>query len=173
MNLEGYIACICEGSAEQAIMELLLEKNRLIFSDDRLLGGEIIRCRNAKMFEMIYLRKGFNEKITILRVLDSRREQFTLSKAYVEKIEVINVITAPEIEILIIMSEGKYDEFKSSGVKPSEFCKVRLKYRNVKSYEFVRSYFSDEERLIKAILEYKRVSKSRKGELSLADLIRL
>ena len=26
MELEGYIACICEGSAEQAIMDLLLEK---------------------------------------------------------------------------------------------------------------------------------------------------
>ena len=107
MNLEGYIACICEDSAEQAIMELLLEKNRLIFSDDWLLSGEIIRCRNAKMFEMTYLRKGFNEKITILRILDSRSEQFTLSKAYVEKIEIINVITAPEIEMLIIMNEGK------------------------------------------------------------------
>ena len=31
MELEGYIACICEGSAEQAIMDLLLESMHLVF----------------------------------------------------------------------------------------------------------------------------------------------
>ena len=41
MNLNCYVACICEGSAEQAVMELLL---------------------------------------------DSRRENFNLSKAYVDKV---------------------------------------------------------------------------------------
>ena len=31
MELSKYVACICEGSAEQAIMELLLDANKLIF----------------------------------------------------------------------------------------------------------------------------------------------
>ena len=172
MNLEGYIACICEGSAEHAIMDILIENEKLIFSDKRLLSGEIIRCRNAKTFEKTYLRKGFNEKITVLRILDSRNEQFTLSKAYVDKIEVINVITAPEIEMLILVSEGKYNEFKKSGIKPSEFCKVKLKYPSVKTYTFVKEYFSDVDRLISSIKEYKRVSRIRNGEHTLADLIR-
>lgn len=41
--------------------------------------------------------------------------------------DVINVITAPEIEMLIIFNEDKYKEFKKSGKKPSDFCKEDLK----------------------------------------------
>jgi len=51
MQLDDYIvACICEGSAEQAIMELLLESNKLIFDSEQLLDEEIIRTRSAKNF---------------------------------------------------------------------------------------------------------------------------
>ena len=128
MELTKYIACICEGAAEKAIMKLLLDADRLIFTHDDLLEGELLRCRSAKNFEEQHLRKGFSEKITVLRILDSRREQFKLSKAYEHKIEVINVITAPEIEMLVILGEGKYDEYKKSGKKPSDFCKTDLKY---------------------------------------------
>ena len=31
MELSKYIACICEGAAEQAVIELLLDSNKLIF----------------------------------------------------------------------------------------------------------------------------------------------
>lgn len=171
MNLEGYIACICEGSAEQAIMEILIGEGKLHFTESSLLGGEIIRTISAKSFEKTYLRKGFKEKITILRILDSRREQYRLSAAYLDKVEVIDIITAPEIEMLIIFNENKYEEFKKSGMKPSEFCKAKLKYHSVKSYEFVKEYFSDIDKLISSIQEYKRISKIRKGEYTLSDLI--
>ncbi len=68
MILRGYIACICEGNAEQAIMDLLLENEKLIFQAKDLLDGKIIRCRDAKTFEQRYLRKGFSDTITILRI---------------------------------------------------------------------------------------------------------
>lgn len=128
MNLNGYVACICEGSAEHAIMDLLLDSDKLIFSNEQLLDGEIIRSRSAKKFEQKYLRKNFNKKITVLRILDSRKENFRLSKAYVNKVSVISIITAPEIEMLIIFSEGKYADFKRSRMKPSDFCKNKFKY---------------------------------------------
>ena len=64
MELTKYVACICEGSAENAIIELLLDADRLIFRREDLLEGELIRCRSAKNFEEQYLRKGFTEKIT-------------------------------------------------------------------------------------------------------------
>lgn len=64
-------------------------------------------------------------------------EYFKLSKAYESKVDVINVITAPEIEMLIIFNEEKYNEFKKSGKKPSIFCKENLKMSSVKSYDFV------------------------------------
>jgi len=95
MNLTKHVACICEGAAEKAIIEILLDADKLIFKRDDLLEGELLRCRSGKNFEEQLLRKGFTERITVLRILDSRREQFKLSKADEHKIEVINVITAP------------------------------------------------------------------------------
>ena len=38
------VAVICEGGAETAIMELLLDADRLIFTENNLFHGEIIRC---------------------------------------------------------------------------------------------------------------------------------
>lgn len=113
----------------------------------------VIRCRNAKRFEERYLRKGFDDKISVIRILDSRREFFRLSKAYEHKVDVINVITAPEIEMLIIHSERVYEKFKRSGKKPSEFCKIDLRMHDVKSYDFVKDYFSDPQTLVNAIKE--------------------
>lgn len=86
MELSKYVACICEGAAEQAVIEMLLDEDKLIFTYDDLLEGEVIRCRSAESFEKQYLRKGFDGKITVLRILDSRSENFKLSKAYLHKI---------------------------------------------------------------------------------------
>lgn len=171
MELSKYIACICEGAAEQAIIELLLDANRLVFTYDDLLEGEVLRCRSADSFEAQHLRKGFTEKITVLRILDSRRENFRLSKAYAGKIKVINVITAPEIEMLVIFKENKYAEFKRSGKKPSIYCKENLKMSNVKSKTFIKEYFSDIDSLVAAIIEYRRVSDVQRNELTIADLL--
>lgn len=172
MDLSKYVACICEGSAERAIIKLLLDNDKLIFTWDDLLEGEILRCRGAKKFEEQHLRKGFTEKITVLRILDSRRENFKLSKAYAGKIDVVNIITAPEIEMLVIFAEGQYNEYKKSGKKPSIFCKENLKYSDVKNTLFVEEYFSDMDVLIAAIREYKRVSNIQRGEYALADLLK-
>lgn len=171
MELAKYKACICEGAAEAAIIDLLVDNGLVIFSRDEMLDEKVIRCRNAKRFEEQYLRKGFDSQISIIRILDSRREEFRLSKAYEHKIDVLNVITAPEIEMLIIHSEGMYDKFKRSGKKPSDFCKVDLKMHNVKSYEFVRDYFSEPQKLVDAIHEYCRTANIPRGEYSLADLL--
>lgn len=105
MELSKYIACICEGTAEEVIMDILLEHDKLIFNRNQLLEEAPIRCRDAKKFEARYLRKGFTNKISIIRILDSRRENFKLSKAYAHKVNVINIITAPKIEMLVIVSE--------------------------------------------------------------------
>lgn len=174
MKIDGYVACICEGAAEQAVMDLLLENDMLIFDKKNMLEEKIIRCRNAKEFENKYLKKGFAKKITVLRILDSRKENFKLSKAYENKVEVINIITAPEIEMLIIFSEDMYFEFKknASRIKPSEFCKTKLKYKEVKNYQFVKEYFSDNNKLIYAIKEYGRVMNIRNGETTLSDLLK-
>ena len=172
MDLAKYKACICEGSAENAIMDILLDNDLLIFTREEMLEEEVIRCRDGKRFEEKYLRKGFMDKISVIRILDSRRENFKLSKAYEHKVDVINVITAPEIEMLIIFKENKYKEFKKSGKKPSDFCKEDLKMTEVKSYKFVKSYFAAHAVLIAAIRKYQGMSKIRKGEYTLLDLLK-
>lgn len=123
MELAKYKACICEGSAEEAIIDILVDNDLLIFNREEMLEECVIRCRSAKRFEERYLRKGFDEQISVIRILDSRREEFQLSKAYEQKIDVVNVITAPEIEMLIIHAEGAYDQFKRSGKKQANFVK--------------------------------------------------
>ncbi|MBR3817174.1 MAG: hypothetical protein IKJ27_10680 [Clostridia bacterium] len=172
MELSKYNACICEGTAEQVIIDLLLDNSKLIFSRNDLLEHEILRCRTGKNFEEQYLRKGFTEQITVFRILDSRRENFKLSKAYQSKVKVVNIITAPEIEMLVILNEGKYSDYKKSGMKPSVYCKSILKHRDVKSAAFVKSYFKDIDVLIKAIIEYKRVSNVKRNEFTLADILK-
>lgn len=172
MELAKYKACICEGSAENAIMDILLDSDLLIFSREEMLEEAVIRCREGKKFEQKYLRKGFNDKISVIRILDSRREKFKISKAYEHKIDVINVITAPEIEMLIIFAEDHYKEFKKSGKKPSDFCKENLRMPDVKSYDYVFGYFSNPEILVNAIKAYHRTAKIQKGEYTLLDLLR-
>lgn len=163
MELAKYKACICEGSAEEAIIDILVDNDLLIFNREEMLEERVIRCRSAKRFD---------EQISVIRILDSRREEFRLSKAYEQKIDVVNVITAPEIEMLIIHAEGAYDQFKRSGKKPSEFCKINLRMHDVKSYDFVKQYFSNPQLLVKAIKEYRRTANIPKGEYSLSDLLR-
>ena len=173
MKLAKYIALICEGAVENAIMDVLLDNELLIFKRNDLIEEEVIRSRDGKKFEERYLRKGFNDKISILRILDSRNENFKISKAYIGKVDVINIITAPEIEMLIICNEGKYQDFeKKKRMSPNEYCKSILKMKNVKSVSFVKEYFSDIAVLEKSLHEYKRLSKVRKSEKTIYDLLR-
>ncbi len=175
IELSPIVACVCEGGAETAIINMLVERNLLIFSREQMLDEDVIRCRSGKEFENRYLRKGFESKITVLRILDSHSEKFKLNLAYKDKVDVIKVVTAPEIEMLIILAEGKYKDYikKQRIMKPSIYCKQVLKMKgNIKSQKFVTDYFSDINILINVIKEYKSVKKLDKSEIYLADLLK-
>ena len=167
------IACICEGGAETAIMDILLDNDLLIFNREQMIEESVLPRTSVKEFERRYLRMAYEHKILIIRVIDSRREEFNLSKAYRCQVDVINVITAPEIEMLIIASKKKCDEYCRSGVKkPSDYCKNLLGIKNVKSPSFIKDYFSDPDFLIASIKEYHRVHNQKNTEVSLHDLIK-
>ena len=167
------IACICEGGAEIAIMDILLDNDLLIFNREQMIDESVLPRTSVKEFERRYLRIAYDQKILILRVIDSRREEFSLSKAYRCQVEVINVITAPEIEMLIIASMKKYDEYcRSKTRKPSDYCKNVLGIKDVKSPAFIKEYFSDSGFLVDSIKEYHRVHKQKTTEASLYDLIK-
>ena len=172
ISKSSLIACICEGGAETAILDILLDNDLLIFGREQLIDESVISRTSVKEFERRYLRQEYDGKILILRVIDSRSEQFNLSKPYQCQVELINVITAPEIEILIIASLGKYEDYRKSGIKkPSDYCKTVLAMKNVKSQKFVSEYFADPEFLVKSIKEYHRVHKQKSNESSLYDLL--
>lgn len=92
MELSKYKACICEGAAEAAIIDILLDNNLLLFPRSEMLEEKVIRCRSARRFEERYLRKGFDAPISIVRILDSRREEFHLSKGQVGFIETLKQV---------------------------------------------------------------------------------
>ncbi len=138
--------------AEQVIINILLDNNKLIFDRKDLLEEDVLRSRSGQKFEQQYLRKGFEDKITVLRILDSRNENFKISRAYQHKIDVINIITAPEIEMLIICNENKYEDYKKSKKKPSSYCKEDFTtIKMLKSKTFITEYFEDVDSLINAI----------------------
>ena len=170
---DSLVACICEGGAETEIMNMLLDNDLLIFNRQQLIDEEFLKRMSAKEFQKKYLHLEYDKKIIILRIIDSRSEKFPLSEIYRCQVEVINVITAPEIEMLIIINENKYDDFYNKRIqKPSDYCKQVLKMSNVKSPEFIKEYFSNIDDLVKSIREYCRVHKKRKNEHNLCDLLK-
>lgn len=176
ISSDTYIACMCEGGAEDAIMNMLLDNDLLCFSREQLLHEQTIRRCKAKDFEQRYLGREYEKQITIIRVLDSRGENFNLRAAYKHQVnKVVDIITAPEVEMLVIIAEGKYKDFHSKRhqhKKPSDYCVEVLKMKRVKKPEFVCEYFSDVKKLLYAIKEYDSLRKKRDGELSLADLLK-
>ena len=170
---DSLVACICEGGAETVIMNMLLDNDLLIFNRQQLIDEEVLKRISAKEFQKKYLHFAYDKKIIILRIIDSRNEKFTLNEVYRCQVEVIDVITAPEIEMLIIINEDKYRKFCTSGIqKPSDYCKQVLKMNNVKSRTFIKEYFSNIDDLVKSIREYCRIHKKRKNEHNLCDLLK-
>lgn len=65
------IACICEGGAETVIMDILLDNNLLIFDREQLIDESVIPRTSVKDFERRYLRREYDKRILILRIIDS------------------------------------------------------------------------------------------------------
>lgn len=125
------------------------------------------------------MRVDLNEKVTIYRILDSKNENFKIKnkikKDFQGKYEVVDIVTSPEIEMLVIISEGRFTDYLKvkSKIKPSEYCKQSLNLRRVKEYHFIREYFSDVNHLISVIAEYHSLMKVNKDKfpLTLYDLL--
>lgn len=171
-----YIICSCEGGAEEAIIDILLNNNCLVFTRDNLLNhGKITRKRKASELQQDFLNMDYYpKKVVILRIVDSRSEKFKLSPLYSERYSVLTIRTTPEIEMLLLISEGKADAFRKqnkSKQKPSEYCKTVLRLgSNIKSYKFWLQYFSDVNDLLQTLHAYNK-TKSDKKELSIYDLL--
>ena len=171
-----YVICSCEGAAEEALMDILLDNNCLLFSRENLVGHKVTRKRKAVEIQQDFLNRDYSpHRAIVVRILDSRSEKFKLSALYAERHDVYTIRTTPEIEMLLIIAEGKAAAFRQqskSKIKPSEYCKSVLKMGNrVKSRNFWLEYFVDINMLLQVIRQYHQ-TKSDKSELSIYDLLK-
>ena len=173
---DKYIICSCEGTAEEAIIDLLLDNSVLCFSRDTLVDNQITRLRKADKIAEEFLNREYQKDIAILRIIDRDKDKFKLPRIYTEhhRIEIFDVVTKPEIEILHIIDEDLLTNFikartHDKNLKPSEFCKSHFG-KNVKNKDFIEYFYaSDIEKLINAIKNYAKNDYSSK--YSLNDLL--
>lgn len=171
------IALLAEGAAEQAILDVLLDNDKLIYRREELLNEEILRERSATRFQRRYLGLGFSKKIKIYRILDSKGEQFKLGKAYQQKIsDVTNLYTTPEIEILFVILHHDYDNYtnkQKSKLKPSVYVKQKYSdVQHVKNHQDVCDFWNAQpDQLVIVLKEYVRLSVHRVDQ-TIASLLK-
>lgn len=173
---EGYVVCSCEGAAEEAVMNILLNNGCLIFDRESLVDRKVTRRRKAIDIQQEFLNRDFSPcKVNIVRILDSRREKFKLGKLYEKRFPVYTFRTTPEIEMLLIIGENKdktYRQQYKTNIKPSEYCQTVLKLGSgIKSSGFWYKYFADVNNLLNVLLKY-HGSRSDKNEYGIYDLLK-
>lgn len=167
------IMCVCEGNFEYEIIEILLDNDLLFFTREDLIEEKPTKIRSASRLQTEYLNRKFEKGLIILRIIDSKSDKFRLSKEYENKVNQVNdVITKPEIEILIIIDKDHYHEYTQkykSRKSPSNYCKRNLRLKKLKSKGFAEDYFQDPSVLVNAISSYNKLSNQK--DLNLYDLL--
>jgi len=119
-------------------------------------------------------------EVTVLRIGDKLNEKLQISKEYQQKIiEVKKYCTKPELEMLLIISEGLTKEFEKvkSKEKAKTFAKNYVKcgrrtYKNDTAF-YTEYYDSNPELLVQSIREYRHIKGSHgKDEHYLEELLR-
>ena len=161
----------CEGGFENLAVNMLLDADYLVIPKAHVV--KVANERSASAIQSRYLQFEYDWPVTIVRVVDSRSERFELGALYRDRYPVVNVLTRPESEMLIILREGCYADYakRKSKMMPSDYCKQVLGFQKVKSRDFLQGYW-DADKLVEAAMEYRRVSKLSKDERCLADLLR-
>ena len=75
------IACIVEGGAERAIIDLLLDNCCLCFDREDLLDADLLldkAARNAKTFQRRYLSGRYSLPIKVYRILDNPKSKTSI-----------------------------------------------------------------------------------------------
>lgn len=175
---------MCEGPNELAVIEILLDAGKLAFSRDDLLDLRPFHARQIGGSGMV--RTALNlypGSVDVLRIGDTMTDRFKIPPEYEAKIiSIEKYCTKPEIEMLLILTEGLENEFekvKAGKNKRSakDFSKEhifagRRRYDN--STQFYHDYFGERpEELVRAIRRYRQIQGAhRKNEGYLADLLK-
>lgn len=172
---------MCEGPNELEIIRMLLEHDKLIFTEDDLLNLVPYHARqignNAAVKAALNLYHG---DVHILRIGDKLNDELKIPREYKRKIKDIKkYCTKPELEMLLIISENKTSDFDKvkSKTSPKTFSKEKIVYNRIRynnSTAFYREYYGERiELLVDTIKRYKQLKgKHQKDEFYLADLLK-
>lgn len=136
-----YKLIIVEGSTDTAFLNVLLDKDLLIYRRDELLLEEPRHCRQIGGDPMIIdgiKQIGPNDMVKILRVGDTLTDKLKIPPIIKWKIDLPydDYHILPELEITIIISEGLYGSYekRKSTTSPKAFAKANIKF-NKKRYD--------------------------------------
>lgn len=186
---------IAEGTAEQAILEILLKYDYLIVTIDDLISDSPVIPKLLKGQDLAgrYLQRDFGMGIDLIVVLDSLKRQIKVPFAYKNQInKIYYYVTRPEIEAIQLYANEDwikqyaiYQRHQGSGdqklLKPSAFFRANpnvggLGIRNVKSYDFVYNlWIKQPDKLVEAIKHVQRDMQKKVtlgSRRPLADLLR-
>ncbi len=116
----------------------------------------------------------------MIRIGDKFNDKLRIPPEYRQRIvEVRKYCTKPELEMLLIISEGleaEYEKVKSS-TTPKAFVKQKIMYQRKKynnSTQFYHDYYGGRvDLLVESITKYRQLKgKHQKGELYLAELLK-
>ena len=162
------ILLACEGQSEVYLLNGLIERGYLSF-DCPLLLEEPMHLRQLTEIAPIINSLPVNEEIIVYRIGDTLKEALSTSKFKMrdDYIKSYKYCTKTEVEILVIINEGLYDEFLKApkNTKPKSFIN-----RHMPSYD-PAVYFLEHD-MLNALKEYKRIKKHKKDEFYLIDLLK-
>lgn len=171
---------MCEGANELTVINILLEHNKLKLPREDLLGLVPYHARQLDKSRQIQAIWSLHtSEVIIYRIGDKLSDNLRIPKELKKWVKgVEKYCTLPELEILLIISEGKYNDYikQKKKISPKEYAKQyiycnRMRYDN--SSMFYKEYYKDVDKLIQAIREYFMLHKShKKDERYLAELLK-
>ena len=174
---------MCEGPNEKAVVDMLLDAECLEFTRDDLVNLTVYHARQLTAPIIKTALSIYTDEFAVYRIGDSLTDKLPVPADYQGRIKgVRKFCTKPELEMLLIIAEGKEAEFEKvkagkRKMKAKDFCKAnvvhnRKRYDN--STQFYRDYFgSDIGTLVEVIKKYKQSHGAhKKDEEYLADLLK-
>ena len=163
---------MCEGPNEKKIIEMLLDNDKLSVEYDDLVGRQVYHARQIKTSTVVKTQlKIYGGDVEVWRIGDKQTDKLLVPTDFKSQIKNIKkYCTLPELEILLIISEGMYKEYEKtkSKIHPKQFAKENVMI-NKKRYKGDTSFYEDYygrdiQKLVSAIREYKQRNHSHSAE---------
>lgn len=143
---------MCEGPNEKAVVDMLLEAGCLEFSEDDLVGLTVYHARQLTSPIIKTALSIYTGEFAVYRIGDSMTENLPVPADYQGRFEgARKFCTKPELEMLLIIAEGKEAEFEKvkagkRRMKPKDFCKANVVHNRTPSrtlYLFLEGCFGN------------------------------